>query len=159
MPASVLASVTEEGRQLAANNQGGVVSAALDDDLAAEQYVPTLTSSGAGVLAARGQFTAHGIKDSAGRLCVIVRGSFQFTRAVAGAAETLTMTLPPSMLPAANFAAATDATGSASMAGIHAATDFCGTLIAVTAAKTVQVPVTDNAASSVVNVIFSYRVS
>ncbi len=149
----------DTGEVLPANNQADIGSVALATDLLAEGYVPTLTSSGAGVLAAIGTFRAHGIKDAAGKMQVIVRGSFQFTRAAAGVAETITMTLPPSMLPTAVFGAATAATGDAHLAGIHAATDFCGTLIAVAAARTVSVPVTDNAASSVVNVIFSYQIS
>ncbi len=160
MPANVIVTTADAGQHQADNNQGAIEEVALSTDVLAQGYVPALTSSGAGVLAAIGQFQALGIKDAAGDTQVIVRGSFQFTRAAAGVAETIDITLPTvtGLAPGANFAAVTDATGDAQMAGIHAATDFCGPLVAVVASLKVQVPVTDNAASSRVNVVFSYEV-
>lgn len=150
-----------EGSILADAGERGIAEVLDAGDAFAEYYVPILTSSGAGVLALVGQFAAHAVKDGSNpaHTIVMVRGTFHFTRAAAGVAETITITLPPTMLPTAVFAAASNVTGDAHLNGIHAATDFCGTLIAVVAARTVSVPITDNAASSDVAVFFSYRVA
>lgn len=124
----------------------------------AVNYIPTLASSGAGVLALIGGFVALAVRDG-GDTFVHVMGSFQFTRAVAGVAETITIGMPTTagIAPAANFAATADVTGHAQMAGIHAATDFCGPLQATIGAKTCDVAITDNAATSRVDVYFSYK--
>lgn len=145
------------GQVLGDNNQGAIVSFAKSNDFGAEMYDPTITSSGAGVIAKVGLFAAHYIKDSSGALVTIVRGTFHFTRAAAGVAETLTLTLPAGAQPVANFAATTDATGSAAMEGLHAATDFCTAVAATVGQKKVNFACTDNAASSDINVCFSYK--
>lgn len=134
------------------------ILAALADSEGGYNYAPTLTSSGAGVLALIGGFIVQVLQTGGGTF-VQVMGSFQFTRAVAGVAETITIGMPTAGLgvPPANFAAVADVTGGANMAGIHAATDFCGPLQAVIGAKTATVAVTDNAASSRVDVFFSYK--
>lgn len=138
------------------------INAALNTALGQGQgisYNPVITSSGAGVIALVGTFFAVVARRATTGSVVMVRGTFHFTRAAAGVAETLTISLPPGAgTPAVNFAAASDATGEAQMSGLHAATDFCGTLAANVGAKTVSVAVTDNAASSDVSVFFSYIV-
>lgn len=121
-------------------------------------YNPTLVASGGGVAAAVGSWKAIVMPDvsNPSQLNVLVRGTFGWGPAVAGVAEVVKMSLPSIGTPPANFVSVADAQGGAQLQGLHAATDFCDSVQATVGAKTVEVNVLSNAASSPVNVCFSY---
>lgn len=125
----------------------------------AESYAPTLTSSGAGVPSLVGQFRALKVWDPVQQVYVVtVIGEFGFAPAVAGVAETISMTLPAIGQPAANFAATADLTGSATLQGIMAATDGATAVQAVVGAKKAATTITSNLASVPCVVSFAYQV-
>lgn len=123
-------------------------------DNAGTSYVPTLTSSGAGVLVALGTWRAL---RCGGEIHVI--GQFTFAPAVAGTAETISMTLPPStdFAPDTNFADTSSLLGVAHTTGATTATDVIGQPIAQVGAKKADMVIDQTApGATVYGVAFCY---
>lgn len=119
-------------------------------------YTPTITSSGAGVIAVLGAFLAVRTGDN-----VIVTGNFSFNPAVGGTPETLSIPCPTEagFAPAANFDNAGDVNGGLAHGG--AAADFVEIQVrAQTSSKKADVKIDQATASAVEHgVWFSYRMA
>ncbi len=132
-----------------------ILAAIAQNEEDGEEYAPTVTSSGAAVVAAVGTFKA--LKRN-GRVHVV--GRFTFNPAVPGTPEDVTLTLPPGMLPTANFGATTDGGGLVS-GGLAAADFVTGNVSAVVGAKTMKVIGIDQTTASacVYGVAFEYEIA
>lgn len=116
-------------------------------------YVPILTSSGAGVLAVVGPWRVIIVGS-----VVMVTGGFNFTPAAAGVAETIRATLPPGFPGNPTpFGAIGEATGVAQSPAL--ATDFATRIQATVGAVTVESTITSNGAPSALAFSFSYLTS
>lgn len=93
------------GQELPANNQGKIASGS--DVVLAELYMPGLVSSNGQDCTTVGPVTAWRIGD-----LVRVKGTLIYTQQAAAGNDSITIEVPTNMEPVANFAAATDATGS-----------------------------------------------
>lgn len=121
-----------------------IAAVGAQDEANGGAYVPTITSSGAGVIAVLGDF-----KFVQGGTRIHVTGRFTFNPAAPGTAETLSITLPVGdfALPT-NFAAVTDACGVLASGAAVTATDSFDQPRAEVGAKRVQVIIDQSEASA-----------
>jgi len=135
-------------------------AAAIAASFSGKSYAAVLVASGGGVVGQVGDFIMHSISQSGsgGGPRVIVRGTFDFTPAVAGAPETITISLPPGFAPSGPFAAASDLQGGAEIQAVAPATDACGPVQATIGAQTAEVSITSNAVGATpISIVFSYK--
>jgi hypothetical protein len=79
---------------------------------------------------------------------VMLFGQMSFTPTAGGVLETLTFTLPSTMLPNNNFSNTSEG-GGASLLGVHAATDYCTNILGVAATKTLRFSVLTAGATAI----------
>lgn len=101
-----------------------------------QKYTPTYTRGGGGVVAQLGDVVAS----RCGNM-VFLHGVLNFTPGSGGVAETIAITMPSNWPPNNNFSGNGES-GGASLLGLHAATDFCTSILGVVGTKTLRWSVT-----------------
>lgn len=101
-----------------------------------QKYTPTYTRGSTGTVAQLGDVVAS----RCGNM-VFLHGVMNFTPGSGGVAETIAITMPSNWPPNNNFSGNGE-NGGASLLGLHAATDFCTSILGVAGTKTLRWSVT-----------------